>query len=277
MLTKRPDFSKFKGDEQALQNGNKAYQNGIFGGSVFLPIGKKNGKRDKYNPLENEIKSMQVDYLYGGGYYQVCNVKEEPEVPEIDEEQVDEYGDQIQPEYQEPLFWDISMLVERVDQLDDLQSIRQLEQQAPGNKTAEIIPLEKIQKSLDGYGRILKYRVIDEEQPFSDLNCELVYVVEGKFKNGLMDGYCRLIDTQTEEVHVGYFKEDVPMGKYSRYTIAGEIQEQGIKEEDELVKDIEINNFMSRILDTKRDKMEDSLLNPGHGIKNKAKKVTTRK
>jgi len=79
--------------------------------------------------------------------------------------------------------------------------------------------------------------------------------VEGKFTNGLMDGYCRLIDTLTEEVHVGYFKEDVPMGKYSRYTINGELQEQGIKEEDELVKDIEVKHFMTRILDTKRDKI----------------------
>ena len=67
---------------------------------------------------------MQVDYLYGGGYYTVKNVKEEAEEPEIDEEQVDEYGEQIQPEYQEPLFWDVSMLVERVDQFEDLQSIR---------------------------------------------------------------------------------------------------------------------------------------------------------
>jgi len=77
-----------------------------------------------------------------------------------------------------------------------------------------------------------------------------------------MDGYCRLIDLTTEEVHVGYFQGDMPKGKYARYNINGQLQEEGIKEEDELVKEIEINHFMTRILDTKRDKIQDSLLNP---------------
>ena len=86
---------------------------------------------------------MQVDYLYGGGYYVVNNVKEEPVEPEIDEEEVDEYGDPIQPEMQEPVFWDVSMLVERVEQLEDLQSIRQLET-APKNTEPQIIHLDQI-------------------------------------------------------------------------------------------------------------------------------------
>jgi len=161
MLTKRPDFMKYKGDEDAVQNAQKAFHSGIFGGSVFLPIGKENGKRDKLNPLEHEIKGMQVDYLYGGGYYTVNNIKEEAAEPEEDEEQVDEYGDPIEPEAEEPVFWDVSMLVERVEQLEELQSIRQLEA-APKTKES-IVPLDSIISSLTGYGRILKYRVIDEE------------------------------------------------------------------------------------------------------------------
>jgi len=76
----------------------------------------------------------------------------------------------------------------------------------------------------------------------------LLDIVEGKFKNGQMDGYCRYIDCVEGEVHVGYFKDDMPQGKYARFSLDGEVQEQGIKEEDELVKDYEVMNFMTRVL-----------------------------
>lgn len=55
-----------------------AYKSSIFGGSIFLPLGsntKKGEKRDKENNLQTEIRKTNVDYLYGGGYYVLHNVR----------------------------------------------------------------------------------------------------------------------------------------------------------------------------------------------------------
>lgn len=44
----------------------------IYGGSVFEPIGSADRRgqlRHKNNSLEAEIKGIEVNYLYGGGYY----------------------------------------------------------------------------------------------------------------------------------------------------------------------------------------------------------------
>jgi len=76
---RKPDFSKFKMDEDSLQNAESAYKSNVFGGSVLLPVGKKSGKRDKRNPLESEISAMQVEYMYGGGFYDIQNLREDPQ------------------------------------------------------------------------------------------------------------------------------------------------------------------------------------------------------
>jgi hypothetical protein len=204
MLKVRPDLKKFKGDADAVKNVETAYSSNIFGGSVFLPIGKKNGKRDKKNPLELEIKATQVDYLYGGGYYVLKNVKEE---------YVTEYDGE---EYTAATYWDIYMLVESIEQFEELKKLKIMNDgEVKGTKTKDqkIINFEDVVSSLNGYGRIIKWTCIGDD--FSPENNVIQQVVEGKFKEGMMDGYCRMIDASTnEEVHVGYFKEDLPMGKY---------------------------------------------------------------
>jgi hypothetical protein len=46
------------------------YQSAVFGGSIFLPIGRKDSSiRNRENALLGEITSTNIDYLYGGGYY----------------------------------------------------------------------------------------------------------------------------------------------------------------------------------------------------------------
>ena len=51
----------------------------MFGGSIFEAIGQKNKwkkiVRDKKNNLEEEVKKMNVQYLYGGGFYILRNIK----------------------------------------------------------------------------------------------------------------------------------------------------------------------------------------------------------
>ena len=40
-----------------------------------MPVGAKGKKRDKKNPLYDEIVSSNQDVMYGGGYYQLPNIR----------------------------------------------------------------------------------------------------------------------------------------------------------------------------------------------------------
>ena len=124
MLSNRPAnefFSqKFRNHAQQIKNMEDAYKSSIFGGSVFLPLGsstKKGEKRDKENNLQNEINHANIDYLYGGGYYVLHNVRVHKEDPEDEEEGID--------------FMDIYMLVEGIDQMEELKKLKTLGVGAP--------------------------------------------------------------------------------------------------------------------------------------------------
>jgi len=124
MLSNRPHndhfIHKFRANANNLKNVEDAYKSGIFGGSIFLPLGsasKRGEKRDKTNNLQNEIKACHVDYLYGGGYYVLHNVKVNREEPT--EENPADPGVH---------YMDIYMLVESVDKLDEMKKLKLLGQ-----------------------------------------------------------------------------------------------------------------------------------------------------
>jgi hypothetical protein len=77
---------------------------------------------------------------------------------------------------------------------------------------------------------------------FADENLQLVEIFEGKFKKGLMEGYCRHFKAQGENslVEIGFFKEGQPNGKYTSIRLDGTIIEEGIKEKEKVVKSIPI-------------------------------------
>ena len=117
MLSNRPvnEFftQKFRNHAGQQKNMEDAYKSSIFGGSVFLPLGsstKKGEKRDKENNLQNEILHANIDYLYGGGFYVLHNVRVHKEDPEDDHEGVD--------------YMDIYMLVESIDQLEEMKKLK---------------------------------------------------------------------------------------------------------------------------------------------------------
>jgi len=136
------------------------------------------------------------------------------------------------------------MLVDSIPEHDNLKKLKLMNEEPKGYE--QIISIEDVMPCLTGYGRIIKYRVLNEDERLNGRNCELLYIVEGKFIEGQMDGYCRLIDCESEEVHVGFFKNDLPSGKYQRFALDGESVEEGIKEEDEMTKVCEIKNFLTR-------------------------------
>mmetsp|Transcript_13591 Transcript_13591/g.21239 ORF Transcript_13591/g.21239 Transcript_13591/m.21239 type:complete len:146 (-) Transcript_13591:11-448(-) len=109
--------------------------------------------------------------------------------------------------------------------------------------------LNDIIESLNGFGRIVQYRVFDDN--FIAENCTIEYVQEGRFRQGSMDGYCRMFDAREDGfAQVGYFREGVPMGKYQRFTLDGVCEEEGIREGADLVKQIEVRNYLTRTLNS---------------------------
>lgn len=126
VLSNRPAneyfIHKFRGNAENLKNLEDAYKSSVFGGSVFLPIGstKKQGeKRDKQNNLKSEIESTHVEYLAGGGFYALHNVKV---TRETDQEQEDT-----------DLYQDIYMLIPSVNNIQELKKLNITRWESPNN------------------------------------------------------------------------------------------------------------------------------------------------
>ena len=232
LLGKRPDLKKFQKSSQAVKDMESCYSSQIYGGSTFLPIGsgeKKSSRRDKENTLEADIKACNVDYLYGGGYYTLKFV-------------------QIDDEYDKGLLVDCYMLIDSIDDLEDMKSLKldveKSENMKPNSKGFKQLNYKDIQAALNGYGRLIFYKTTNQGS-LTPSDLEIMKVQEGKFKNGLMDGYCRSFDLKAgnEKVEVGFMKEGKPMGKYQSFLLDGTPVEEGIKEGEELIKKINIANY----------------------------------
>ena len=64
-----------------------------------------------------------------------------------------------------------------------------------------------------------------------------------------MDGYCRCFDAVDKGfVEVGYFKDGVSQGKYQSFKIDGTPLHQGIKDGEDMIKEVEIADFNTRNL-----------------------------
>jgi len=234
MLKKRPSLAKFGGNSENLKNISTSYNSDIFGDSVLLPVGsqdKKGGLRYKLNPLEEEIKRVQVNYLYGGYFYDIESVKV--------------YKDEEEKE--EATYCDIAILVESIDDLEEMKQFKKLSDMTIQERTQKgQLYLQDIIKAVNGYGRIIQYKANGE---FTPKNLTVEYVQEGRFREGVMDGYCRMFDGRDAgKVELGYFKEGKPLGKYQSFSISGQQLEEGIKEGDNLVKDIVISSYQTRVL-----------------------------
>lgn len=204
-----------------------------------MPIGsgeKKSARRDKENTLEADIKACNVDYLYGGGYYTLKFVK-------VDDSSI---------------MADCYMLIDSIDDLEDMKSLKldveKSENMKPNSKGFKQLDFKDIQAALNGYGRIIYYRST-KPGSLTPSDLEILEVQEGKFKNGLMDGYCRSFDLRgiNEQIEVGFMKEGKPMGKYQSFKLDGTPVEEGIKEGDQLIKKISIANYQTRVIKQGKD------------------------
>jgi hypothetical protein len=112
--------------------------------------------------------------------------------------------------------------------------------------------MEDIELAMNGYGRVIEYRVYSSD--FHQENCKIERIKEGKFKNGKMDGYARkFTGLKGGNCFVGFFKEGKPDGKLEVIDKDGYIIKQGVYNDSECVKEIEINNYTTRLIKTGKD------------------------
>lgn len=104
-----------------------------------------------------------------------------------------------------------------------------------GLKTAMIdnkpVLWDDIKAGITGYVRIIRYtnhsmpaeidlnkaEIATKMINLKSENLEIESVQEGSFKEGLKDGYCRVMQATDGSCEVGFFQKDVPMGKYCMY------------------------------------------------------------
>lgn len=104
----------------------------------------------------------------------------------------------------------------------------------------KIVFLDEIKPMLTGYARIVKYNnksinkylaednMVDSGKrlvKFKADQLELTEMEEGQFKEGMKNGYCRIINCEKDEqfCEAGFFHEDKPCGKFCKFDSKSEI------------------------------------------------------
>ena len=107
------------------------------------------------------------------------------------------------------------------------------------------LEFDDIKNSMNGYGRIIYFRCHDDHKPEHQ---HLEYIQEGKFRNGLMNGYCRDMSIIDGEAHckLGFWKDGEPSGKYQKFDLEGNSLQEGIMEGETMKKEIKIQNFLTQ-------------------------------
>lgn len=252
MLRSKPNVLNYKGNTQNVDTFNRAWNSSTFGGNVFSSMGARyaDGKswkvapRNRNNTLLEQIKAFECQPLYGGGFYMMEGVQQSVENPNH--------------------FMDIYLLTESVfNDKDALLQMQKLDGQTRNPKgiqksnnsnviKLEIGNFETIKRFVTGYARIIYYKSVSGI-PSPD-NSEIEMVVEGEFREGLMDGYCRGISAINGSCSVGYHLAGLPQGKFCSYKLDGTfMQQEGIYEGKKITQAMKIKTFEQPII-TKRTK-----------------------
>jgi len=109
MLNSKPDMLKFRKNTDNNATLLKASLSPVFGGNVLQPVGSLGRKRDKANPLREEISKFEIDGMNGGGYYVLQNIRE---------------SEQTQIQY------DIYLLTDQVENQSDLRILKEVHEES---------------------------------------------------------------------------------------------------------------------------------------------------
>jgi len=69
MLNSSPNLLKYSNSPDNVKTFTRAIADPYFGSSVLLPVGKYGGRRDKKNPLQEQISASNIEVVFAGGYY----------------------------------------------------------------------------------------------------------------------------------------------------------------------------------------------------------------
>jgi hypothetical protein len=267
VITAKPDLTKFAYRSDNIKTLGKAIASPVFGGSVLLPVGKKGQPRLKKNPLEAEISKLNTEVIFNGGFYFLPNIRE------------DETSQQ---------YMDIYLLTQSIKDQDLARLIKlihdeneQSEANAKSTKPKKIKEVKdpirtrvatkpvfwkEIKEAVTGYVRIVRYtnhsvtnmldqngEVTHKEINMAPQSLEITMVEEGGYRNGMKDGYCRVLYADDGKCEVGFFQKNIPMGKYCMYKLDGSyILPEGLYEGQNSCKTkIEIANYMQKIAQQK--------------------------
>lgn len=217
----------------------KAIASPVFGGSVLLALAKKGHPRTKKNPLEIEISKLNTEVIFNGGYYFLPNIRED----ETSQEYLDVYL--LTPSIKDQ---DLARRIKLIHDLNEQSEMNMKSVKNSGKKLKEKVVTEPIKTKINskpvfwkdikegvtGYVRIVRYtnhsvtnliddngEAIHKELNMNPSSLEIKMVEEGGYKNGLKEGYCRVLYATDGKCEVGFFQKDVPMGKYCMYKLDG--------------------------------------------------------
>ena len=230
MSVSKPNFTKFAYKSNNIKILTQLVLSPTFGGSVFQPVGKKGHPRTKKNPLEKEIAELDIDYAYYGGYYYLPDIKES----EFSNEYLDVYlltaniKDNLEAAEKIKLVHDTYIQNKDVVKFSKKLTSNKVSKpgvlpEDDGDKPAMIkgkpVYWKDIKDGITGYARIIKYTNhslpneidINQTEKLNKLinlkpsNLEIESVIEGAFKEGFKDGYCRVMHAHKGSCEVGFF------------------------------------------------------------------------
>lgn len=123
---------------------------------------------------------------------------------------------------------------------------------APFDYRSEV-NFEDIMQSLNGFARIIKYRCCPAPGSYTNpllmnkKDLEVLTVEEGIFRKGKKSGYCRVFDGQSGMVECGFFKNDLPSGKYVKWGPNQIEKMEGIYKGRSIASNIEIKSFVFNV------------------------------
>ena len=165
-----------------------------------LGSGVKNIKKNIANPLEEEISEREISVHKGGGFFVIKDIK-----------------------YAANVHVDIWIMVGSVDSMGMQKMLREYNGLTyKARQYKDTLKFLDLKHYLDGYGRIVFFTSNDPE--LRPEQKTLIKVQEGRFENGLPNGYCRIMNATGEgSVEMGYFFENQPTDRYIKLKLDGEI------------------------------------------------------
>lgn len=76
LVNSKPSMRKFGNNKENLRKIEKLVASPVFGGSALQAVAHKGKKRTKDNSLKQNLVAMETQTIYGGGYYQLLNIRE---------------------------------------------------------------------------------------------------------------------------------------------------------------------------------------------------------